>query len=127
MGQLLAPQRYVEWMNQHLRFNPRGQQQSDFLSRCIVDDLRTLSIKLSQDLDIFRINYHDNMTIWSLVVDRVVDMAFADPKEPGTDQEVDEGVQRGHAVLGDQVADQERRDSTRVLEVDVELRMISDN
>ncbi len=37
---MLAPQRYVEWINSHLGFNPRSQANSNALSEFIVDDLR---------------------------------------------------------------------------------------
>jgi len=35
-----APERYVEWINQHVGFNPRGQAHSDALTGAIVADLR---------------------------------------------------------------------------------------
>jgi len=35
-----APQRYVEWINSHLGFNPRSQANSNALSEFIIDDLR---------------------------------------------------------------------------------------
>src|SRR6266851_4376064 len=35
-----APERYVEWINQHVGFNPRGQTHSDALTSAIVADLR---------------------------------------------------------------------------------------
>jgi hypothetical protein len=35
-----SPQRYVEWINSHLGFNPRSQANSNALSEFIVDDLR---------------------------------------------------------------------------------------
>ena len=38
---MLAPESYVEWINNHVGFNPRGQAHSDYLTSCIVADLRT--------------------------------------------------------------------------------------
>src|SRR5579885_1123427 len=35
-----APERYVDWINENVGFNPRGQGHSDFLTACIVEDLR---------------------------------------------------------------------------------------
>jgi hypothetical protein len=38
-----APQRYVDWINSHLGFNPRSQTNSNALSEFIIDDLRAAS------------------------------------------------------------------------------------
>jgi hypothetical protein len=35
-----APQRYIEWINSHLGFNPRSKANSNAISEFIVDDLR---------------------------------------------------------------------------------------
>jgi hypothetical protein len=40
-----GPQRYVDWINAHLGFNPRSQTNSNALSEYIIDDLRTASPK----------------------------------------------------------------------------------
>lgn len=40
---MLAPQRYIEWINAHLGFNPRSATNSNALSDFIVDDLCTAS------------------------------------------------------------------------------------
>ena len=37
---VLAPEAYVEWINQHVGFNPRGQGHSNFLTERILADLR---------------------------------------------------------------------------------------
>jgi hypothetical protein len=37
---VLAPECYVEWINNHVGFNPRGQAHSDYLTARIVADLR---------------------------------------------------------------------------------------
>ena len=36
---MTGPQRYVEWINTNLGFNPRAQANSDALSKFILDDL----------------------------------------------------------------------------------------
>jgi hypothetical protein len=74
---------YVEWINQHLGFNPRSQQQSDYLSHCIVEDLRLISPTISRQLDSLRLTYTVNMTLWSRVVDRVIDLVIHDPRQTG--------------------------------------------
>jgi hypothetical protein len=78
-----APDCYVEWVNQHLGFNPRGQQQSDFLSQCIVDDLRQLSPQITSALDSLSLTYTVNMSVHSRVVGRVIDLVLHDPKSTG--------------------------------------------
>ncbi len=35
-----APERYVDWVNHHVGFNPRGQSHSDELTRSAFADLR---------------------------------------------------------------------------------------
>jgi hypothetical protein len=37
---MAAPESYVQWINQHLGFNPRSQKNSDALSDFVVADLR---------------------------------------------------------------------------------------
>lgn len=40
-----GPERYVEWINAHLGFHPRGASNSDALSQYVLDDLRYRSPK----------------------------------------------------------------------------------
>jgi hypothetical protein len=40
-----GPTRYVQWINEHLGFNPRGAANSNALSEYIIDDLRNVSPK----------------------------------------------------------------------------------
>lgn len=43
-----APERYVQWMNAHIGFNPRGQANSDAMSEYIQDDLILASPKIAE-------------------------------------------------------------------------------
>ena len=45
-----GPTRYVQWINQHLGFNPRGAANSNALSEYIIDDLRNVSPKAIRTL-----------------------------------------------------------------------------
>src|SRR5437667_2906935 len=45
-----APERYVQWMNANIGFNPRAQQNSNALSQYILDDLRFASPKAIDEL-----------------------------------------------------------------------------
>lgn len=45
-----APERYVQWMNANIGFNPRAQQNSNALSKYILDDLRFASPKAIDEL-----------------------------------------------------------------------------
>lgn len=45
-----GPERYVEWMNAHIGFNPRAQQNSNALSQYVLDDLRFASQKAVDEL-----------------------------------------------------------------------------
>ncbi|NLD44879.1 MAG: hypothetical protein GX657_15460 [Chloroflexi bacterium] len=83
MANHLAPYRYIEWINNNLGFNPRSQQQSDHLAQCVVDDLRALCPSIADALDAHQLAYTINMTVWSRVVDRVVDLVIHDRSQPG--------------------------------------------
>jgi|SRR5437899_3499501 len=43
-----GPKRYVEWINSHIGFNPRGQANSDAMSGYIQDDLILASPKIAE-------------------------------------------------------------------------------
>ena len=45
-----GPTRYVQWINEHLGFNPRGAANSNALSEYIIDDLRKVSPKAIRTL-----------------------------------------------------------------------------
>jgi len=92
-GYLPAPSRYVGWINQNIGFNPRGQQHSDYLSKCILQDLRRESPTLAADLDGFNLTYALNREVRSLVWGRDVDLAIFDPQEAGPLEQVRVGVE----------------------------------
>src|SRR5690242_936651 len=78
-----APQRYVEWINQHLGFNPRSQQQSNALSAYMLDDLRSISPRVDADFRAGSLGAKPNQDIRTRIVTRNVDLVLLDPTEPG--------------------------------------------
>jgi hypothetical protein len=78
-----APQRYVEWINQHLGFNPRSQQQSNALSAYMLDDLRVISPRIDADFRAGSLVAKPNQDIRTRIVIRNVDLVMIDPDEPG--------------------------------------------
>jgi len=78
-----APQRYVEWINQHLGFNPRSQQQSNALSAYMLDDLRSISPRVDADFRAGSLGAKPNQDIRTRIVTRNVDLVLLDPAEPG--------------------------------------------
>lgn len=56
-----APERYAEWINEHVGFNPRGQGHSDFLTACIVDDPRAVCPLIGQRFASHELELHQNV------------------------------------------------------------------
>jgi hypothetical protein len=79
----LAPERYVEWINQHLGFNPRGQQHSNALSDYMIEDLRVWSARIDADIRSGTVIYRKNVNVWTQVIDRNLDLVLFDPVVPG--------------------------------------------
>lgn len=78
-----APQRYVEWINQHLGFNPRSQQHSNALSSYMLDDLRVISPRIDADFRAGSLVAKPNQDVRTRIVIRNVDLALIDPTELG--------------------------------------------
>lgn len=78
-----APARYIEWVNAHLGFNPRSQQNSDALSGYVTDDLRRYSASLNTALVDHRLQMRLNEKIRTHIAGRDIDLVLVDPAEPG--------------------------------------------
>lgn len=74
-----APQRYVAWVNDHLGFNPRSQQNSDALSRFVTDDLRASCRGFADDLESGRLRQELNAAVRTRLAERDIDLVFLDP------------------------------------------------
>jgi len=71
-----APQRYVEWINAHLGFNPRSQKNSDALSDFIVDDLCAASFAIEHLVRSDELVPLKNASVSTSVTVRNVDLVF---------------------------------------------------
>lgn len=77
-----APDRYIDWINSHLGFNPRSQANSNALSDFILDDLRQSCPSITAHLDAEELTPVKNADVLTRVASRNVDFVFRDP--PGT-------------------------------------------
>ena len=77
-----APERYIDWINSHLGFNPRSQTNSNALSDFVLDDLRRLCPSIADHLNFEEITPVKNADVLTRVASRNVDFVFRDP--PGT-------------------------------------------
>ena len=73
-----APESYVQWINEHLGFNPRGQKNSDALADFVISDLRSRCERLRKYFDDCRLVPHKNTNVRTKVVERNVDLAIQD-------------------------------------------------
>ena len=71
-----APQRYVDWINSHLGFNPRSQKNSDALSDFIVDDLCAASSAIEHLVRSEELAPLKNASVSTSVTVRNVDLVF---------------------------------------------------
>ncbi|MGI8735509.1 MAG: hypothetical protein ACR2LM_19665 [Pyrinomonadaceae bacterium] len=71
-----APQRYVEWINKNLGFNPRSQTNSNALSTFIVEDLRAASASLDSLISSDQISALINASVATSVAIRNVDLVL---------------------------------------------------
>lgn len=71
-----APQRYVDWINAHLGFNPRAQKNSDALSDFIVDDLCASSSAIERLVRSEELAPLKNASVSTSVTVRNVDLVF---------------------------------------------------
>jgi hypothetical protein len=71
-----APQRYVDWINAHLGFNPRSQKNSDALSGFIVADLCAASHAIEHLVRSEELAPLKNASVSTSVTVRNVDLVF---------------------------------------------------
>ncbi len=71
-----APEAYVDWINQHLGFNPRAQANSNALSEFVVDDLHESCPRIASDLDKKSLLPTKNADVRTRVASRNVDLVF---------------------------------------------------
>jgi hypothetical protein len=71
-----APQRYVDWINSHLGFNPRSQKNSDALSEFIVDDLCVASLAIERSVRSDELAPLKNASVSTSVTVRNIDLVF---------------------------------------------------
>jgi hypothetical protein len=78
-----APERYVQWMNAHIGFNPRGQANSDAMSEYIQDDLILASPEIAEMVRAGNIVSKRNANVKAKFAVRNVDFVFQEgPKLP---------------------------------------------
>lgn len=73
-GPMSAPEAYIDWMNAHLGFNPRGQQNSNALSEFVVADLRANCPALASAFENGVLLPRKNVNVRTKVVERNVDL-----------------------------------------------------
>ncbi len=81
-GHVWAPERYVEWLNQHIGFNPRSQQHSNALSAFMLDDLRLLSPRLDSDFRNGLLMVESNANVSTRIIVRNVDLVLRASAQP---------------------------------------------
>ncbi|HKV37593.1 MAG TPA: hypothetical protein VJX67_00160 [Blastocatellia bacterium] len=75
---MTAPESYVQWINEHLGFNPRGQKNSDALSDFVVSDLKAGCPALERAFQAGRLLPRKNVNVKTKVVERNVDLVIQD-------------------------------------------------
>ncbi len=76
-----APDRYIQWINKHIGFNPRGQANSDALSDCVVSDLKQLCPILNTALRSGKLKPRKNPNVRTNVAERSIDLVFHETGE----------------------------------------------
>ena len=71
-----GPERYIQWINSHIGFNPRGQENSNVMSEYIQDDLISASPKIAELIRNGRIVPKKNGNVKAKFAVRNVDFVF---------------------------------------------------
>lgn len=71
-----APEAYIQWVNDHIGFNPRSQANSDALSDFVVADLRETCPVLKSALDAGELRSLKNPNVQTKVAERSVDLVL---------------------------------------------------
>jgi len=74
-----APDRYIEWINAHLGFNPRSQANSNVLSDFILADLQNSCPEIAAHLNARELAPARNADVLTRVASRNVDFVLRDP------------------------------------------------
>lgn len=74
-----APERYVQWINENIGFNPRAQKQSNALSGFIIDDLRAYSPRVDSDCRTGLVVTNNNANVATRIHTRNVDLVLSVP------------------------------------------------
>lgn len=77
---LFAPERFVEWVNHHLGFNPRAGKYSDALGMFVLDDLSAGSPVIKDHLDRGYARADPNADVTTLSATRNVDLVIWGPE-----------------------------------------------
>ena len=77
-----APDRYIDWINAHLGFNPRSQTNSNALSDFVLADIQRLCPDITAHLSAHELSPVKNADVLTRVASRNVDFVLRDP--PGT-------------------------------------------
>jgi hypothetical protein len=75
---LRAPESYIEWVNAHLGFNPRGQANSDALSDFVVADLQESCPTLRSALQRGELKPQKNPAVQTAVAERSIDLVLSE-------------------------------------------------
>jgi len=73
---LRAPEAYIQWINQHIGFNPRSQANSDALSDFVVADLRQSRSTMSAALLSGALKPEKNPAIFTKSAERSIDLVI---------------------------------------------------
>jgi hypothetical protein len=73
---MFAPEAYVDWINQHLGFNPRSQAASNALADFVLDDLRQHCPPIKAALERSVIASRQNAAVRTAVAERNVDLVL---------------------------------------------------
>lgn len=74
-----APDRYIDWINSHLGFNPRSQANSNALSDFVLADLQNSCPEIAAQLNAHDLAPAKNSDVLTKVASRNVDFVLLDP------------------------------------------------
>lgn len=77
-----APEAYINWVNNHLGFNPRSQANSDALADFVVTDLTTMCPALNAALEAGELKPLKNPNVRTKVAERSIDLVIYEGAEP---------------------------------------------
>jgi len=75
---LRAPKAYIQWVNEHVGFNPRAQANSDALSDFVVADFRSSCNLLGSALSSGELKPGKNPSVHTKVAERSIDLVICE-------------------------------------------------